>query len=180
MKLEIIYTRAGLAVAAKSLHQLWLLEQSMKSSLDTLSTLGEQPLRDISDDTLKADMKTMNEIIRNTSDDSILNLHESKAKKIIITLKIYSNLSHVLHIAKPSFVGAVSFRMVELTMKNGLVPSSPLAFGNYGAVLFATGSVEEGCRLGRYHSCVNSSLIIEMIRLNHRICSSQHTCLQED
>ena len=153
----------------------------MKSSLDTLSTLGEQPLRDIiSDDTLKADMKTMNEIIRNTSDDSILNLHESKAKKIIITLKIYSNLSHVLHIAKPSLVGAVSFRMVELTMKNGLVPSSPLAFGNYGAVLFATGSVEEGCRLGRYHSCVNSSLIIQMIWLNHRICSSQHTCLQED
>ena len=124
----------------------------MKSSLDTLSTLGEQPLRDIiSDDTLKADMKTMNEIIRNTSDDYILNLHENKAKKIIITLKIYSNLCHVLQLANPSLIGSASLRMVELTMSNGLASSSPLAFGYYGHVLVANGSVKEGCRLGRYH-----------------------------
>ena len=41
-----------------------LLEQSMKSSLDTLAKLGEQPLREMSDDTLKADMMKMNEILR--------------------------------------------------------------------------------------------------------------------
>ena len=65
-----------------------LLKESIESSLYTLSKLGEQPLRDIDDTTLKADMMTMNEIMRNTSDDYILNLHENKAKKITITLKI--------------------------------------------------------------------------------------------
>src|SRR6056300_1915489 len=123
----------------------------MESSLDTLSKLGEQPLREMSDDTLKADMMKMNEILRNTPDESILNLHKNKAKKINTTLEIYSNLCRVLHLAKPSLVGAVSLRMVELTMSNGLASSSPIAFGFYGDALVANGSVEEGCRLGTYY-----------------------------
>jgi len=123
----------------------------MESSLKTLYKLGEQPLREISDDTLHTDMMKMNEIMRNTPDDYILNLHENKAKKITNTLKIYLNLCHVLHLKMPSLVGAVSLRMVELTMNNGLVSSSPLAFAYYGEVLVATGNVKEGCRFGRYY-----------------------------
>ena len=65
-----------------------------------------------------------------------------------ITMKIYSNLCHVVHLIIPSLVGAVSLRMVELTLNNGLVSSSPLAFSYYGEVLVETGSVEEGCRFG--------------------------------
>ena len=152
-----INTHAGLAIAAKSLLQVGLLQQSMESSLDTLSKLGEQPLREISDNILHTDMMRMNEIMRNTSDDYILNLHENKAKKIIITLKIYSNLGHMLQLAKPSLVGALTLRMVELTITNGLVPSSPLAFALYGGVQAATGNIAEGCRLGRYH-CVSTVL----------------------
>ena len=140
-----------MAVAAKCLHHVGLLKESMESSLKTLHKLGEQPLRDIGDDTLHTDMNTMNEILRNTPDDYILNLHENKAKKITITLKIYSNLCHVVHLINPSLVGAVSLRMVELTMNNGLDSSSPLAFVHYGEVLLALGSVKEGCRLGTYH-----------------------------
>ena len=116
----------------------------MKSSLDTLAKLGEQPLRKISDNTLQADMMSMNEILQNTPDESILSMHENKAKKIIITMKIYFNLGHVLHFVKPSLIGAASLRMVQLS-------SSPLAFGYYGEALVANGSVKEGCRLGRYH-----------------------------
>ena len=144
---------SGLAVFAKCLHHVGLLEQSVESSLDTLSKIGEQPLRDISDNTLHTDMMTMNEIIRNTSDDYILNLHENRSKKIIVAMKIYSNLAYMLHLAKPYLVGALTLRMVELTMTNGLVPSSPFAFASYGVVQAATGNIAEGCRLGRYH-CV--------------------------
>ena len=119
--------------------------------------------------------------MRNTPDDYILNLHENKAKKITITLKIYSNLCHVVHLINPSLVGAVSLRMVELTMNNGLDSSSPLAFVHYGEVLLALGSVKEGCRLGTYHRML-SVLNHEMISLNHTTsCPFQQlTCLQED
>ena len=144
-------TCTGLAVATKSLLQVGLLKQSMESSLDTLTKLGEQPLRDMSDDTLKADMMKVNEILRNTPDESILNLHENKAKRVIVTMKIYSNLHHVLHYVKPSLIRAVSLRMVELTMNHGLASSSPLALGYFGEALVANDNVEEGCRLGTYH-----------------------------
>ena len=146
-----IHSHTGLAVAARSLHHAGLLKQSMESSLKTLYKLGEKPFRDISDNTLRTDMMKMNEMLRNTPDESILNLNENKTKEIIITLKIYSHLCYMLHFEKPSLVAAVSLRMVELIMTNGLVSSSPLAFVYYGEVLVATGSVQEGCRLGRYH-----------------------------
>ena len=129
----------------------------MSSSFDILSNLGEKPIRDISDPTLHTDMQTMNEILRNTSDESILNMQNNHTKKTISMMKLIANLVHVLHSRRPSLLGAVSLRMVELSMKDGLFSSSPLAFGCYGEVLVVTGSVKEGCRFGRYHQCVNSS-----------------------
>ena len=154
----------------------------MEASLDMLFKLGEQPFRDISDNTLHTDMMKMNETLRNTPDDSILNLHENKAKKFIITMNIFSNLCYVLHHLNPSLLGAVSLRMVELTMINGLVSSSPLAFGYYGEVLVATGSVKEGCRLGKYMKRVFNFLITKCYgSIITTSCSCQrHTCLQED
>ena len=140
-----------MAVAAKCLHQVGLIEQSMESSLNTLHKLGEQPLRDIDDTTLQADIVSMNLTLQNTTDESILNLHETKAKKIIMTTTIWSDLCYVLNLAKPSLICSASLRMVELTMNHGLASSSPLAFGFYGQVLVATGNIAEGCRLGRYH-----------------------------
>ena len=167
-----INTCAGLAVAAKCLLQSKLVQQSMKSSLDTLSKLGEQPLRDISDDTLQADMMSMNLTLQNTTDDFILSMQENRTRKIIITMKIYLNLANCMRYVRPLLVGAVSLGMVDLTMKHGLVPLSPLAFGCYGHVLVATGNIAEGCRFGRHHSCFDSYLIIEMIWLNHHILFS--------
>ena len=133
------------------------MQASVASSLETLSKLGEEPPREISDTTLHADMQTMNEILRNTPDESILNMQNNHTKKTISMMKLIANLGHVFHSVKPSLLGAVSLRMVELSMKDGLVSSSPLAFGCYGEVLVVTGSVKEGCRFGRYHQCVNSS-----------------------
>jgi len=144
----------GKVVTARSLHQAKLLQASMSSLFDTLSKLGEQPLREISDTTLHTDMQTKNEILRNTPDESILNMQKNGAKKIATTVKLLENLSCVLHFVKPSLIGATSLRMVELTMTNGLVPSSPIAFGYYGEVQVALGNISEGCRFGMYLSHV--------------------------
>ena len=140
----------GRIVTARSLHQGELLQASVASSLDTLSKLGEEHPREISDTTLHTDMQTMNEILRNTPDESILNMRKNDAKKIATTVKLLENLNSVLHLVKPSLIGAVSLRMVELTMTNGLVPSSPIAFGYYGEVQVALGNISEGCRFGMY------------------------------
>ena len=140
-----------------------LLKESLESSLDILAKIGEQPLREISDNTLQADMMKMNEILQNTPDESILNLHENKAKKVIITLKLYLNLAHCMHYVKPSLIGSVSLRMVELTITNGLVPFSAMAFTYYGAILVSAGNVAEGCRCGMYYCCSPEQFFIFFI-----------------
>ena len=141
----------------------------MESSLDILAKLGEPLLREISDRTLQADMMSMNEILRNTPDDYILNLHENEAKKISITMKIYLNLGHVLHLVKPSLIGSVSLRMVELTMNHGLVPFSAMAFASYSAVLVPAGNVAEGCRCGKCYCCSPEKFFIffDMTCIDH-------------
>ena len=156
-KLSLLYF---LFVLMQKNLQLIALQESMTASFDTLSKLGEKPLQDMSNATLKADMLSMNEILRSMSDDSILNMQaQKKNKKLIATLNLYANLAHVLHPIKPSLICAVSLRMIEITFKNGLGPSSPLSFVHYGGVLVALGNVHEGCRLGMYHMLPGQSVI---------------------
>ena len=132
----------------------------MASSFDTLSKLGEEPLREISNATLKTDMLAMNKILRSMPDDSILNMQaQNKNKKLIATFNLYANLAHVLHAVKPSLLCAVSLRMIQITIQNGLGPSSPLSFVHYGSVLIAAGNVHEGCRLGKYHMLPGQTVI---------------------
>lgn len=169
-------------MAAKSYHQAQLIEESMASCFDTLSKLGEQPLRDIGDTTLNNDLLKMNRRLRGMSDESILNIQENALKKYETIMKLYSHLGYVvsivgsylccfvvhgdeqkqkltliapylqLHLLKPSLLGDVSLRMLNHSMSNGLVPSSCGAFLYYGEVLVATGNINEGCRFGAYHT----------------------------
>ena len=94
--LKPINTCAGLAVAAKCLLQSKRIKQSMKTSLDTLSKLGEQPLRDIGDTTLNNDLLKMNRRLRGMSDESILNIQENTLKKYETIMKLYSHLGEVV------------------------------------------------------------------------------------
>lgn len=141
---------AGLAVVAKSFHHEESLEQATTSSFDTLFKLGEKPPRDKGDASLHVDIYKMNMRLGLYSDDSILNMERTREKKIVITLSLYANLGHVLSAVKPTLIGDISLRMVDLSLSNGLVPSSPFGFAYYGGVLLANGSVKEGCRLGKY------------------------------
>lgn len=139
-----------MAVAAKSLHHQELLEEATTSSFDTLFKLGEEPPRDKGDTALHADIDKMNRRLQETSDDSILNMQRTRERKIVIMLSLYANLGHVLNAVKPTLIGDISLRMVDLSLSNGLVPSSPFAFAYYGGVLVASGNITEGCRLGMY------------------------------
>ena len=141
-----------MAVAAKSLHHQELLKEATTSSFDTLFKLGEEPPRDKGDSTLHSDIYKMNRRLQETSDDTILNMQRTRERKIVITMSLYANLGHVLNAVKPTLIGDISLRMVDLSLSNGLVPSSPIAFGYYGHVLVSTGNIAEGCRLGRYNT----------------------------
>ena len=119
--------------------------------LDILTKLGENPPRSMDDSTLKDDINAMNKVLRERSDDSILNMPQTNNKKIVILHRLYSDLVDVLHFTKPGLVSSVYHRMMEISLKNGITPTTPISFSCYGEMLASSmRMIEEGCRLGRH------------------------------
>ena len=125
-----------------------LLGESMESTFTILVQVGEELPLPLGDNKLNGDIQVMNGTLQNMSDDSILNMKEATSERNGIVLKLYSNLILILQYHNPSLKGAVSLRMVDLTMKSGLSPTSPVAFACYGELLANIGEITEGCRLG--------------------------------
>jgi len=114
-----------------------------------LPEIGEEPLRDMEDITLSMNIEAMNESLRQFSDDFILNAQVCKIKRNVILQELYLRLALILHYVKPSLIGSVSLRMVELTISQGLTPTAPVAFAYYGETLASMGNITDGCRLGK-------------------------------
>ena len=127
---------SGLYAGAKGLRQAYLLQEAMDSTFDTLLQAGEELPRAMGDVKLTNAIQRMNAILQKTADDYVLTLQQTNNKKVITVQKIYSNLVDLLHFIKPSLICAVSLRMVELTLSEGLTPNSPLAFAYYGQLLW--------------------------------------------
>jgi len=147
----------GLSVAAKSLQSANKLQESMESILDILTKLGEAAPRPMGDSTLMTDIDDMNKVLHDRSDDSLLNIQDTKDKKLVALHQLYSDLIQVIYFIKPDLLGSVSLRAIELTMTKGMTPTSPFSFVYFGETLAAMGKVEEACRLGEcslYHDCI--------------------------
>ena len=149
---------SGLYAGAKALRQAYLHQEAMDSSFDTLLLAGEELPRSMGDAKLSINMQTTNCALQRMSNDYVLNMPQTNNKKIITLQKIYSNLAELLLFTKPSLIGAVSLRMVELTLSEGLTPNSPLALAHYGQMLMVSENFAEGCRLGMssiflHHNC---------------------------
>lgn len=117
----------GLYSATKYLGQTEQLKDSMELSFKILLEVGEKLPRPMGGE-LKEEIRRVNNILQNTPDDQILSMNQISDPKIATLLKLYSNLAHVLHFTEPSLIASVSLRMVDLTVKTGLTPISPLAF----------------------------------------------------
>jgi len=144
----------GLSVAAKSLQSANKLQESMESILEILNKLGEAAPRPMGDSALMTDIDAMIKVLHDRSDDSLLNIQDTKDKKLVALHQLYSDLVQVIYFVKPALIGSVSLRMIELTMTKGMTPTSPLSFAYYGSTLAAMGKVEKACRLGEcslYH-----------------------------
>ena len=121
----------------------------MESIFKILIKLGEDAPRALDDSTLLLDIKAMNKVLEERSDESLLNMKQANDKKLVTLHRLYADLANTLHFTKPGLIGAVACRMIELTLKNGITPTAPLSFTHYGEILASTGKIEEGCRLGR-------------------------------
>lgn len=92
-------------------------ESSLSRTQDMLQQLGEKPLRSFGDVQLNKDLETMNALLEQTSDSTILNMPETNERRILPLMKIYLHLAHLFHFRSPEMIAAASLRMIEITLR---------------------------------------------------------------
>jgi hypothetical protein len=139
----------GLYTTTKALRQANRFIESMHSTLAIIEQCGEEMPRTI-DEKLTKDMMIMNAALQKISDESILSTEQTMDQRTIFLMKLYVELANMLHWINPSLTGAVSLRLADLTLKNGLTPLCPLAFVHFSLVLLNMGNeyITDSCRLG--------------------------------
>ena len=141
----------------------------MNSSFNIIQKCGEELPLPMGNRKLENEMEAMNQVLRNTPDESLLNMVETNNTKVVILLKLYAELANIMFFVKPSLLGAVSLRMVHLTLKYGSTSECPLAFALYSGTLVSIGNIDEACRLGEWDVCIfllfSSNTYIEYSKL---------------
>lgn len=138
-----------LYLTAKALAQAHKLQEYMMSTFAIIEKCGEdlpQPMNE----KVVIGLQSMIATLHNMTDESILSMTMATDKRVIFLMKVYAELANMLHFINPSLLGAVSLRLADLTLRNGLTPLCPLAFVYLGANLLNMGTeyITQACRLG--------------------------------
>ena len=105
----------------------------MSLSFKFLGWMGEPPLRVLSDKGLQADIIGLGQrLATSATDESILALEATDDLRVIAKLKLLSSLIHFIVFVEPLLVADISYRMMQLTLDNGLTNESSTAFTSYG------------------------------------------------
>ena len=124
----------------------------MHSLFSIIQLCGEELPLPMGNKKLDNDINTMNQILQNTSGSLILSMNKTKNSKVVLLLKIFAELANLLVFTNPILIGAISLRMIDLTLKSGLTCECPLAFAFYAMTLMSMGGehTDEACRLGEW------------------------------
>ena len=140
----------GLYALAKTFRQASELQKAMHSLFFIIQLCGEELPLPMGNEKLDNEINNMNRILQNTSGGLILSMKQTKNKKVVVLLKVFAELANLFVSINPNMIGAVSLRMIDLTLKSGLTSECPLAFAFYAMTLMSMGAehTNEACRLG--------------------------------
>ena len=140
------------------LHSLYILVHALTSAsqlndaidkgMVVLAQLGEAlPDADnVSDTNANILLEETKKMLRDVTDEELLNYHEMDDTSKIMAMKILARLEHPIQLARPNFQPFATLKMVNLSLSMGLSPESPAAFTYYGIMLARKGDMREGCR----------------------------------
>jgi histidine kinase len=101
-------------------------------------------------------------LLKNKSSDFFENLPLMADQEQLATYRILSEMLSAGYFAAPNLVPLLIFKMVEVSVKNGLSPQSPFAFAAYGYILSAyMGKIDEGIHFGTVALNVSDKLKTE-------------------
>ena len=139
----------GMHAVAKSLSNQGLQKDAIESSYKILLMAGENLPRRMGDDKLRIDVNDLNDSLQIITDQIISDMDEGQNKKFGTLMKVYRLLGNSFKHIDPSLLGDISVRMVQITLNNGLFPTSPVGLAYYGETLVGLGKIDLGVRLGK-------------------------------
>lgn len=154
MSFECLGKLKGMYASAKVLTIADIKDESVEAMFKILEQLGEEPLQPMGNPQLTMAIQTMNNTIKQTTDDTFLSIEETEERNVLTLIRVYGFLMHLLHYRKQHFMASASLRLLELTLKHGLTPKSPIAFAYYGEVVSSMNEISLAMRLGEYHQPV--------------------------
>lgn len=124
--------------------------ECMALTFKFLGLMGEPPLRVVTDLGLQADMAGLGQrLATSATDESILALEATDDLRVTVKLKLLSSLIHFIVFVEPLLVADIVYRMMQLTLDNGLTNESSLAITSYGHCVLAFGDFAGAVRFGR-------------------------------
>jgi predicted ATPase len=112
------------------------VSEAIKVMTNTLANLGEEPPAKITSSLLKRKMKSAKEKLDRLSEEALLACHvmenPMKIMAMELLVKLYENYTFTGDTALLPFI---SMKMIEISLKHGMGPLSPIAFAQYSNYL---------------------------------------------
>ncbi|KAL7503900.1 hypothetical protein ACHAXN_005761 [Cyclotella atomus] len=119
---------------------------ALESGLAVLSDLGEEIPNNPSQEVLDYNIQHTQSMLDGVSEREILNYRMMTNTRTIAVMKFLARLQSIAFVVKPDLSSFMILKMVQITVAEGLCPSSPFGFACFGSFIAQMGNIAAGHR----------------------------------
>jgi len=142
-KLNSIYYNVTALAYAKH------LPEAIKKSVEVLCQLGEAPPESYTKSEMISHIEKTKSMLNEVSDEELLGYKTMENHSKRMALKFYSRLILMFQMAKPGHASGCVLKMVELSLSEGISPTSPVGFAYFSQLLGGVGQFQEAFRYAK-------------------------------
>ncbi len=121
--------------------------EAMETFLMIMNGAGEPALLPVHE--ITSDMKAMSAVMDGLTNAALLSLSTMKRKRTISLMNIYCDFAQILLFVDPTLSPAISLRMMQITVEEGLCSKSPIVFSRFAQSLLLCNEIGLSIRFGR-------------------------------
>mmetsp|Transcript_3578 Transcript_3578/g.6913 ORF Transcript_3578/g.6913 Transcript_3578/m.6913 type:complete len:822 (+) Transcript_3578:71-2536(+) len=125
------------------------MSAAIACGIEVLSKLGEDFPKEVTPDVAIHFIEETNEMLDDMTNEKLIDHKAMSDSNKIMAMNFLTRLFEAFFMIRPSDQPIVVLKMVQLSVKHGMSPMSPLAFALYGSFLASMGNIHEGYRYAR-------------------------------
>jgi len=142
-KLNSIYYNVTALAYAKH------LPEAIKKSVEVLCQLGEAPPESYTKSEMISHIEETKSMLDKVTEEELLEYKTMENHSKQMALKFYSRLILMFQMAKPGHASGCVLKMVELSLSEGISPTSPVGFAYFSQLLGGIGQFQEAFRYAK-------------------------------